>query len=136
MPSNKRQPWTCLRRHVNGMNLKHIFRCAMHFNHDKRWNRSISNMIPVSDGMSETTRAIYRRNKHARFESTGLDGRCLAWKLVVFAHPFAFRSPLHLSRGSWFDLPETESVTSWNSGKFDWKTKQHVLFPTWNLECL
>lgn len=39
-------------------------------------------MIPVSDGMSDTTQAIYRR------------------------------SPLHLSRGSWFDLPRTESATS------------------------
>lgn len=39
-------------------------------------------MIPVSDGMSDTTQAIYRR------------------------------SPLHLSRGSWFDLPRTQSATS------------------------
>ncbi|CAE7943439.1 rckA, partial [Symbiodinium necroappetens] len=39
-------------------------------------------MMPVSDGMSDTTRAIYRR------------------------------SPLHLTKGSWLDVPESVSVTS------------------------
>ncbi|CAE7202740.1 rckA [Symbiodinium sp. CCMP2456] len=39
-------------------------------------------MMPMSDGMSDTTRAIYRR------------------------------SPLHLTKGSWLDVPESVSVTS------------------------
>lgn len=48
-------------------------------------------------------------------------GFCRSFGLFMSFHPMAwptkcgFRSPLHLSRGSWFDLPRTESATcgSW-----------------------